>query len=142
MRQNPKEKDMKGHTNIIGKMPTRIQRSRKPGFRLPPNTVCINRGTKFGNPFTVDEYGREKAIANFNECLTYPHMVYYYFDEIEATTQYNRFVWMSEHLDIIRHADYIACFCPLDVACHGDILIEFSARLQTDPDELKRLNDK
>lgn len=109
-------------------MPTRIQRSRKPGFRLPQNTICINRGTKWGNPFTVEEYGREKAIEMFRECLLNNVMCYYYFDEIEATTQYNRFVWMAEHLDIIRNADYIACFCPLDETCHGDILIEFATQ--------------
>lgn len=126
MRQNPKEKDMKGHTNIIGKMPTRIQRSRKIGFRLPPNTICISRGTKFGNPFTVSEYGRGSAIANFKECLQYPHMVYYFFEELEATVQYLRFKWMSENIHLIRNADHIACFCGLDEACHGDTLIEFS----------------
>lgn len=107
-------------------MPTRIQRSRKPGFRLPPNTVCINRGTKFGNPFTVSEYGREKAIQMFRECLLNNVMCYYYFDELEATTQFNRFKWMAEHIDIIRNADHIACFCGLDEECHGDILIKFS----------------
>jgi uncharacterized protein DUF4326 len=31
--------------------PVRIQRSRRKGSKLPPNTVCVPRGTKFGNPF-------------------------------------------------------------------------------------------
>lgn len=107
-------------------MPTRIQRKRTHGFRLPSNTICVNRGTKFGNPFKVADYGREKAISNFRECLTYPHMAYYYFDEIEATTQFNRFIWMANNIHLIREADHIACFCPLDVECHGDTLIEIS----------------
>lgn len=29
----------------------RIQRRRTKGFRLPPNTVCVDRSTKLGNPF-------------------------------------------------------------------------------------------
>jgi len=29
----------------------RIQRKRTKGFRLPPNTVCVDRSTKLGNPF-------------------------------------------------------------------------------------------
>ena len=35
------------------KLPDRIQRKRVKGFTLPPNTVCITRGTDFGNPFGV-----------------------------------------------------------------------------------------
>lgn len=33
--------------------PTRIQRKRTPGWRLPPNTVIVDRTSRFGNPFTV-----------------------------------------------------------------------------------------
>ena len=107
-------------------MPTRIQRSRKKGSRLSPNTICVNRGTKFGNPYKVSEYGREKAIQMFRDCLLNATMCYYYFDELEATTQYNRFIWMANNIHLIREADHIACFCPLDVECHGDALIDIS----------------
>lgn len=107
-------------------MPTRIQRKRTKCFKLPPNTICINRGTMWGNPFTVEEYGRKLAIEVFRQCLQSPHLVYCHFDELEATVQFNRFRWMAENLYLIREADYVACFCPVDVACHGDILIELS----------------
>lgn len=53
-------------------------------------------------------------------------MCYYYFDELEATTQYNRFIWMANNIRLIREADHIACFCGVDEACHGDALIEIS----------------
>ena len=29
--------------------PKRIQRKRTKGFKLPTNTKCVNRGTKYGN---------------------------------------------------------------------------------------------
>ena len=32
-------------------MPKRIQRKRTKGWRLPPNTVCVTRPGKWGNPF-------------------------------------------------------------------------------------------
>jgi hypothetical protein len=32
----------------------RIQRKRTKGFKLPPNTVCVNRGTKWGNPIKLE----------------------------------------------------------------------------------------
>lgn len=34
--------------------PMRIWRRRVKGFVLPRNTVCVNRGTPYGNPFVVD----------------------------------------------------------------------------------------
>lgn len=34
--------------------PMRIWRRRAKGFVLPRNTVCVNRGTPYGNPFVVD----------------------------------------------------------------------------------------
>lgn len=105
-------------------MPTRIQRSRKPGWRKPENTICINRGTKFGNPFTVADYGREKAIQMFRDCLLNASMCYIYLTITDAKIQHNRFVWMANNLHLIRDADYVACFCPVDVGCHGDVLIE------------------
>jgi hypothetical protein len=37
--------------------PTRIRRSRAKGSRLPENTVCVDRSTKWGNPFVVGEHG-------------------------------------------------------------------------------------
>jgi len=107
-------------------MPTRIQRKRTYGFRLPPNTVCVNRGTKWGNPFKVADYGREEAIQMFRDCLLNASMCYIYLDIKKAWIQYNRFLWMANNMDIIRNADYVACFCPLYAACHGDVLIEMA----------------
>ena len=39
-------------------MPKRIQRSRRKGWRMPPNTVNVARPSKWGNPFVVDERAR------------------------------------------------------------------------------------
>lgn len=36
--------------------PIRVQRKRIQGFKLPENTVCVTRDTKFGNPFKVGKY--------------------------------------------------------------------------------------
>ncbi|WP_409029416.1 DUF4326 domain-containing protein [Gracilimonas sediminicola] len=33
--------------------PIRIQRKRTKGFSLPENTVCVDRSTKWGNPFKL-----------------------------------------------------------------------------------------
>lgn len=36
-------------------MPVRIQRRRIKGWRLPPNTICVSRPSKFGNLFVIGE---------------------------------------------------------------------------------------
>lgn len=42
--------------------PIRIQRKRTKGFSLPENTVCIDRSTKWGNPFKL--YGGDSIYLN------------------------------------------------------------------------------
>ena len=106
----------------------RIQRKRTPGFKLPKNTICVNRGTKFGNPFLVSYLGVDEAIRRFTECLINPAIVYTYFDEIEASIQYDRFKWMNENIPKLSGYDYLACFCEEDKPCHGDVLIEFEKK--------------
>ena len=48
-------------------MPDRIQRKRTKGWRKPPNSVIVTRPRKWGNPYDVDKYGREEAIAKYRE---------------------------------------------------------------------------
>jgi hypothetical protein len=50
-------------------MPERIQRKRARGWRMPANTVSVTRPGKWGNPYTVEEYGREQAIQLYREWL-------------------------------------------------------------------------
>jgi hypothetical protein len=107
----------------------RVQRLRKKGFNLQKASRSglpvkyVGRPTKWGNPFHVEELGAKEAVKRYKECILNNAMCYYYFDEIEASIQFDRFKWMSENLDQLRGFD-LACFCPLDVICHVDILIE------------------
>jgi len=76
-----------------------VQRSRKRGAKLPENTRCCIRGTKWGNPFMG-----LNAVANYR-------------------------IWLprQEYLNISELAeyDYLACWCPENaLACHvRDVLI-------------------
>ena len=47
--------------------PKRIQLSRAKGWRMPANTVKVDRSTKWGNPFVVGLKGmtREGAMHSF-----------------------------------------------------------------------------
>lgn len=101
-------------------MPKRIQRKRTRGFRLPPNTVCINRPGRFGNPFKIGDTYRDDnnqtQIITREVCL-----------ELFRVHAKAKLAADPHWLDPIRDADYIACFCPETEPCHGDIYLELLA---------------
>jgi hypothetical protein len=45
--------------------PLRIQLSRQRGWRMPANTVKVDRTTRWGNPYDVREYGHDLALHLF-----------------------------------------------------------------------------
>lgn len=55
--------------------PARVQRKRTKGFRLPPNTVCVTRGTKYGNPYVVGKDGSTiECVKQYAEMMVpYTH---------------------------------------------------------------------
>ena len=44
---------------------TRVQRKRTKGWRMPPNALFVGRPSRWGNPYRVEEYGREGAVERF-----------------------------------------------------------------------------
>lgn len=99
--------------------PVRIQRKRTKGFNLQaasPNglpVVYVGRPTKWGNPFSDDEYGRMGAVIMFAE-YALNHMPQSYLDELRGKN--------------------LACWCPLDRACHADVLLELANKEVSDDD--------
>ncbi len=87
--------------------PRRVQLSRRKGARIPPGTVKVARVSKWENPFTVADYGREQAIALYRGWLT---------DKLAAGA-----------LDLAElRGRNLWCFCKLTEACHADVLLELA----------------
>jgi hypothetical protein len=89
--------------------PIRVQRKRIKGWRMPENTVYVGRPTKYGNPFYVscactDQF-REKQIEQYKQSMS---------------------TMLKE--DIVKElkGKNLACFCPIDKACHADVLLEIA----------------
>ena len=112
-------------------MPSRIQRRRVKGWKMPPDTVSVTRPGRFGNPFTpagcreagysgTDEAIRQRCVEAFRVWLG-PHW---------------REVWQSQEseqrrkilLDHLRHlrGQNLACWCPIGSPCHADVLLELA----------------
>lgn len=111
--------------------PQRIQRSRKAGSKLPPNTVCVTRGPgmKWGNPFTLKQahevglkgYTNAELVRDFRSWLLGSHEVWT--GPLSEKTRST----MLENLPLLRGKN-LACWCPLDQPCHADVLLELANR--------------
>jgi hypothetical protein len=60
----------------------------------------------FGNPYTVDEYGREEALAKYKA---------YFEHRIKTDPEFLRRV-------LLLRGKRLGCFCKPWSACHGDII--------------------
>lgn len=107
-------------------MPERIQRKRTKGWRLPSNAVYVGRPTAFGNPFPVSIYGQAGAVVKFLHWVT-GQMSGWEKSEASTCVESLSVAWhrLSVRRGELRGKD-LACWCPLDQACHADILLEWA----------------
>lgn len=89
--------------------------------------VNIQRGTLWGNPYRVEDYGREKAIQLYKEHL---HRLV---KERKIT---------KAHLEVLRGMR-LGCTCVPRHKCHGEILAELVNRVfgDTPLDIIEVMND-
>lgn len=95
--------------------PKRIQLSRKRGWRMPPNTVKVDRSTPWGNPFKVHK-GVEfpnvaESVAMFRSWMTRPGTVGW---ELSACVRRD------------LRGKNLGCWCKPGSPCHADVLLEIA----------------
>lgn len=102
--------------------PVRIQRKRTKGWRMPPNTVYVGRPTIYGNPFA----GGLDAAASFRMWW-----------DSRGNTVSPLFGMFPDRMDMLMGAMFqtephplrgknLACWCPLGLPCHADVLLEIA----------------
>ena len=101
--------------------PKRIQRKRTKGWRTPPNTVYVGRGSPWGNPFAVTgKHSTAGAVEKFREYLE---------GQLRKSPQ------VRASLNYLRGKN-LSCWCPLDQVCHADVLLELAN--ETKPPQAKQ----
>jgi hypothetical protein len=86
------------------------------------NTVCVTRGTLWGNPFVVDPERRAGEKIG-HQYIAVPSVK----DAIDCYREY-----LSLCPDLIEKAGRtlrgrdLACWCALDQPCHADVLLELA----------------
>ena len=100
--------------------PTRIQRKRTKGWRMPPNTVYVGRGTRWGNPFVVGKDGTaSECVAKFiKQLFPYRHRP-------PENTLENFYISEANLEDAYRdlRGKNLACWCKPGDDCHADALL-------------------
>lgn len=120
--------------------PKRIQRQRTAGFRMPDGVVYVGRPSKWGNPIDLSDVAaqypsvslfgiatmvvRDFAVLARRGSLSFPNWRF-------ADGHRSPVEWTYPTVDEIRAelaGRDLACWCPLDQACHADVLLELANR--------------
>ncbi|WP_347311406.1 DUF4326 domain-containing protein [Defluviimonas sp. SAOS-178_SWC] len=110
-------------------MAERVQLRRTKGWRMPENTVKVDRSTQWGNPFAIGTIrcsgkgktfleetvtSREVSMRFFRDLLSYRRRPYPTDEEIKTKLR----------------GKNLACWCPLGEPCHADVLLEIANRAE------------
>ena len=126
--------------------PCRVQLSRRKGWTMPPNTVKVDRTTKWGNPFNFrdsshcwtalaygergDPAGRHAAsVKAFREWMSsggmkVDHCGLYMGDEPIAVSPTIAAGTPPDPSEL--RGKNLACWCKPDQPCHADVLLELA----------------
>jgi hypothetical protein len=90
---------------------------------MPPNTVKVDRSTRYGNPYVARG---ACGCSSLGECRR--HLIHV--DTPAAAVEaFRAIARSSDQLMLIRehlHGKNLACWCPLDQPCHADVLLEIA----------------
>jgi len=119
--------------------PCRIQRRRTKGWRLPGNTIVVDRSTPFGNPFPVTK-GTSRSMGVTTPVWiigTWEGPAMWFRDTKEeamtlSVDAYRAWVAQPPQANIRERARLalrgknLACWCPPSSPCHADVLLEIA----------------
>lgn len=99
--------------------PQRIQLSRKKGWRMPPNTIKVDRTSKWGNPFIVGVHGTRAECVRLFELLL-GGVLCVSCGNVDAQRAYIDMA-KCDHEEL--RGKNLACWCPQNAPCHATVLL-------------------
>ncbi len=104
----------------MSKKPRRIQRKRIKGWRMPPNTVYVGRGSRWGNRYKTGD-----KLPN-GEILTRERVIELYRKGVNEVA-INGSEYLRKYFDLSElRGKNLCCWCKPDELCHADILLELA----------------
>ncbi|MAH32225.1 MAG: hypothetical protein CMG78_09340 [Marinobacter sp.] len=97
--------------------PRRVQLRRTKGWRMPPNTVKVDRTTKWGNPFVIGGGPMGRAALDLEGCVGF-------FRQMLSDPEMRAACGYPDDLEPLRGKN-LACWCA-GKDCHADVLLELA----------------
>ena len=121
MTEAPSADSMTLRASLEGAPPVRVQLSRAKGWRMPPNTVKVDRTTRWGNPFPVGGEGPLCRVAPDAEGATG-----FFRDMLRDSTMRDEagYPSLAEIRESLKGKN-LACWCA-GPHCHADVLLEIA----------------
>lgn len=132
--------------------PVRVQLSRKAGWRMPANTVWVARPSFFGSHISTCTRPHNCALRPCECCdeatdgrnwccvLAYREYVVSGIEKRASHTGLFRYaldgsIGYPSRAELVRRlpelrGKNLACWCPLDVPCHADVLLEIANKAE------------
>jgi hypothetical protein len=114
-------------------MPVRLQLSRRKGFDLQAASVALNglpainvaRPGPLGNPFIVGKDGSRAECVHLFRMMTAGYLAVTTHASVESQRSVLNYIFGN--MMALRNCN-VACWCPLDACCHGDVVLEIVNR--------------
>jgi hypothetical protein len=121
--------------------PRRVQLQRRKGWRMPANTLKVDRTTPFGNPFSAKDHGHARAVALYCAWIVGR--------PITAAVLPDRRADLARRRAAVLHAlptlrgKHLACWCRLPEeggsdTCHAAVLLALANGLSVRPSPVAR----
>lgn len=109
----------------------RVQRKRTPGYRLPPKTLCVTRGTKWGNRWRVKPDGANWLVTDGERQFRFDSKHQAHLFAVMAFQGEMTPVLIRQFIEVCqeRGIENVACFCPPELPCHADVWIDVAERV-------------
>lgn len=105
-------------------MPDRIQLSRAKGWRMPADTIKVDRTTAWGNPFIVGQHGTRAECVRLFEMLANGYVCLSKGVDLARTQSDFLKAWAERRHEL--RGKHLACWCPQGAPCHADVLLRLA----------------